>query len=225
MNLLAHLALVLLLEVVLVVVKVRALAVTPEIASSVVRVGTGLMSVQMLLARKAEAGRGPRALVHLTITVLRAEHVTNVARRVILVTRVQTERPRNHEVWPLLLAAHVTSVDRKGTSATLVPVLEEEGRKAALRQPAHALNAERKGTIAMLAPAEALVLLVTGVEEQLQNDREGVAAVQAELRALEEAASAERRSLDSLQLMVFDRSVVYGLLSICCFSYVIRYAD
>lgn len=53
--------------------------------------------------------------------------------------------------------------------------------------------------------------------EQAQN--EGVVAVQAELRALEEAANAERRSLDSLRLMVTDSSSVLLLLSFCCFYY------
>lgn len=57
------------------------------------------------------------------------------------------------------------------------------------------------------------------IERGEQGQNEGVVAVQAELRALEEAANAERRSLDSLRLMVTDRSSVLLLLSFCCFYY------
>lgn len=60
--------------------------------------------------------------------------------------------------------------------------------------------------------------MVTDLAERVQN--EGVVAVQAELRALEGEASAERRSLDSLRLMVTDSSSVLLLLSFCCFTYI-----
>lgn len=203
--------------VVLPVVKLRTLAANLEIASSVVRAGTGRIPAQTPLAHRA--GNDLRALGRQLTMVLRMEHASSVEKKAILVMRVRMEGPRNREVWLLHPVVPAISVVRKGILVMPVPMLEGAGRKAAPHRLVLVSNVGKKDTIATLAPAEGLDQ-VTEREEQAQ--KEGVVAAQAELRALEEAASGARRSLDSLLLMVTDSSFVFLLLSLYCF-YVWRY--